>query len=124
MSPFQEGDKPLSVGEGVSAVLNPLKLLREASGMDEGQPASDRVKVPSNMKHLEERIHAVNDTLKAQGLKTPFSQEALREAAPSGVSKVLQAYEKAGPERAELAKVNQEQTRRMDIERQGPELSR
>lgn len=93
------------------------------------QAAPDRVKVPSNMKHLEARIHAVNDSLKAQGLKTPFTNEALREAAPGGVSKSLQAYEKAGalesnPDRAALAKVHQEQTRRMGIERQGPELTR
>lgn len=93
------------------------------------QAAPDRVKVPSNMKHLEERIHAVNDSLKAQGLKTPFTNEALREAAPGGVSKSLQAYEKAGAlepntDRAALEKVHQEQTRRMDIERQGPELTR
>lgn len=93
------------------------------------QPTPERVKVPSNMRHLEDRIHAINDALKAHGLKTPFTKDALKEAAPLGVSKCVQAYEKAGilsekPDREAIAKVNQEQTRRMDIEREGPELRR
>jgi len=69
----------------------------------------------------------VNNGLKGHGLKTPFTDQALREAAPGGVSKCLHALEKVivpGADRAELAKVYQEQTRRMEIERQGPELHR
>ena len=136
VEPRREGAGEGSGGRAIEgAAGTPSKqqeALKQYAEMLKGggqQAAPDRVKVPSNMKHLEERIHAVNDSLKAQGLKTPFTNEALREAAPGGVSKSLQAYEKAGAlepntDRATLEKVHQEQTRRMDIERQGPELTR
>lgn len=84
------------------------------------------VQVPRGMKKLEERIHRTEAALKAQGLKSPFTKEALQAAANDGVKKILDAYEKAGlfgdkPDRGELMKVNDKQHKEMGKEMQGPE---
>lgn len=88
--------------------------------------SQEPVKVPHGMKKLEERIHRTEAALKAQGLDSPFTKEALQAAANRGVEKILEAYEKAGlfgdkPNRAELMKTNEKQHKEMGKEMQGPE---
>lgn len=98
----------------------------KGGGQKQGQ---EPVKVPYNMKHLEQRIHRTNEALKSQGMKSPLTNEALREAAPRAVSQTLDAYEKAGlfsgnPNKADLMKANEQQHKQISKERQGPDLER
>lgn len=83
---------------------------------------------PKPLLTIPERAEAANRALHRLGIeRTPFTPQALREAAPAAIKAMLDAYDQAGlhaptPDRGRLQQVHQAQLHRMEIEREGPNL--
>lgn len=121
-----------------------LQHLREAQEQDrlretrrnavdrwaQGQPAAlpPLPPAPRPLLTIPDRAEAANRALHRLGVeRTPFTPQALQEAAPAAIKAMLDAYDQADlhsptPDRNRLLQVHQAQLKRMEIEREGPEL--
>ncbi len=83
---------------------------------------------PKPLLTIQDRADAANRALQRLGIeRTPFTPTTLREAAPSAIKAMLDAYDQVGllspnPDRGKVLQVHQAQLKRIDIEREGPEL--
>lgn len=83
---------------------------------------------PKPLLTIPDRAEAANRALHRLGIeRTPFTSQALREAAPAAIKAMLDAYDQVGllspnPDKGKVLQVHQAQLKRMEFEREGPNL--